>query len=102
MEVSMSIRLCVFVNNEPVCTVTTTRYGVITAHVDWVKRPAITYRKTPSQRRHGPSLEEWMREELNLHVGGLMSFKNTPHHKTMRSHQRALKPGDTVTIQLLN
>jgi hypothetical protein len=77
------------VNRKLACTAGVGKQGVLTAIVTWVKRDR---KKCPDDL----SKAEWSREELYLHVGGIMG--GTDHVDWLKQD---LRPGDEVHIRVV-
>jgi hypothetical protein len=90
------LRFEVFVNGDPVGTVGTNDFGVLTAIVGWVKRnpAAIT-----TEMRGNPKFNEtlFLTETCDLQLSALDSVAN--RHELWNS--TTLKPGDEVIIKVL-
>jgi hypothetical protein len=77
------------VNRKLACTAGVGKQGVLTAIVTWVKRDR---KKRPDDL----SKAEWSREELSLHVGGIMGGAGHVHWL-----EQDLQPGDEVHIRVV-
>ncbi len=91
-----NLRFEVRVNGKVVATTGIEHYGVLTQGVTWVRRDP--EQVAAGHHPLGPDDEDWLAEELELHIGGLDSAAK--EHLGWDSDQ-ALQVGDEVTVRIL-
>ncbi len=94
----MNVRFEISVNGQPIATTGCAGYGVLSAGLDWVLRDPARFRPDPHDEAY--TIDDWGKETLCLHAGGLDSERADDETHLMWVNQE-LRVGDEVRVRIL-